>query len=350
MMRNGERLTTLEREAADMATQRTGQTGLQPDGSRAQSVYIGIDIGGTKIEGVIIDGAGTALESRRDDSDHGDTAVAEQIVALIAQLSAVATRRGWALAGIGVGIPGTIDAQTGEVSNAVNLGIAGFNLRNRIAEEIPDTPIRIENDVNAAAFGAWTVLGRECADDQGPMVLLNFGTGLACGIVSGGHVYHGSTGIAGEIGHIPVEPHRYPCKCGQQGCLETVASGSAVARIWPTDAGYPLPELMRAAAHGDHHAHECLATVIHGMSTAIMIIAMSVDPGTIVLGGGLAKTGQPLLDAITTDLRDRARSSSFVASLELPQRLMLAPMSQPIGAIGAAAVAIARQHADSSAQ
>ncbi|MFT8704324.1 ROK family protein [Bifidobacterium aquikefiricola] len=316
--------------------------GRIPSDSQSRPAFIGIDIGGTKIEGVVIDESGRLITSMRHESDHGDTAVTEQIVTMIATLHAHIAALGLTLAGIGIGIPGTIDSETGEVSNAVNLGIAGFNLQSRIAQSIPGVPIRIENDVNAAALGAWTVVHMHDGGKGLQMAFLNFGTGLACGIVDDGHVYHGATGVAGEIGHIPIEAHGYLCKCGQRGCLETVASGSGVARLWPTNGGYALPELMDAARRGDMTAQEKLSTVIQGMTTAIMIIALSIDPQKIVIGGGLAKTGQPLIDAIKADLRERARASSFIESLKLPQRLMRAPMNTPIGAIGAAAVAIKR--------
>ncbi|MFT9008697.1 MAG: ROK family protein [Bifidobacterium sp.] len=307
-----------------------------------RQAFVGVDIGGTKIEGVLIDESGDVLETRRHDSNQGSSAVAEQIVAMIDQLHAVGLGLGMMLAGIGIGIPGKIDVETGVVSNAVNLGISGMNLRARIAQSFRGVPICIENDVNAAALGAWTVLALNGPGDASPVAFLNFGTGLACGIISDGQVYHGATGVAGEIGHIPTEVHQYQCKCGQRGCLETVASGSGVDRIWPTASGYALPALMRAAELGEASAREALSTVIHGMSMAIIIIALSVDPGKIVIGGGLAKTGQPLIHAIEEDLRQRAESSSFIDSLDLTRRLLLAPMDQPIGAIGAAAVAVAR--------
>lgn len=339
-----------------------GMNGLQcnANGQRLTTVkhrdaFIGIDVGGTTIEGVLIDEAGGVITTRRSDSAQGDDAVAKQTAMMIDGLRVLGSELGLALVGIGIGIPGTVDVETGEVVNAVNLGISHFNLESRIAQFIPGVPIRIENDVNAAALGAWTMLGKcnprgeiknEMKNEM-KMAFLNLGTGLACGIVDHGHIDHGSTGVAGEIGHIPVEVHGYPCACGQRGCLETVASGSGVAKLWPTRHGYALPALLSAVQRGDQSARTILNTVIQGMSMAVMIIAMSIDPQVIVIGGGLARSGQPLLDAITADLRIRAQSSAFISGLRLPQRLMLAPVSQPIGAIGAATIAADRHRISS---
>ena len=201
-------------------------------------------------------------------------------------------------------------------------------------------PTRVENDVNAAALGAAAMLPpTDGAGDKDTVVFLNLGTGLAVGVIRGGELDHGYSNNVGEIGHVPVEPHRWPCACGQRGCLETAASGGAATRLWPQDDP-PMPAIIAKAgnpAAPDHaQAAETLDTIVSAIADAIDIAATAIDPRSIIIGGGMAKTGRPLLDCITTELRRREETSRFVASLRLPDRLSLTDPDQPVGAIGAA--------------
>lgn len=308
----------------------------------SRDTYIGVDVGGTKIEAVATDDRGTVIAATRRTSPHGNEAVFHDIQAVIDQLLMQIRLQGLHTRGIGIGIPGQINPQTGDVANAVNLGIEGLHLQDRLAAAFPGVRIAVDNDVNAAALGAWTVLSQHDHDQSNhaseTMAFLNFGTGLACGIVCDGALYHGFTGAAGEIGHLPIEAHHYPCKCGQAGCLETVASGSGVARLWHTDQGFPLDDLIHCSEEGNTQAKEVLEDVLNAMATAILVIAMSIDPARIVIGGGLAKVGEALLKRIIDTLNRRAQASPFLAGLHVSQRVMLTPANQPIGAIGAAAV------------
>ena len=172
----------------------------------------------------------------------------------------------------------------------------------------------------------------------GTIAFLNFGTGLAAGIVENGVLMHGYSGAAGEIGHIPVEPHRLKCPCGQYGCLETVCSGASVGRLWP-NADPPMPDLIRRAKKREAKAVDVLDMVVRAIGDTIQILAQSVDPRLIILGGGMAKTGEPLIEVITAELRRRESQCRFLETLDLPARLRLAPVGQPVGAIGAAMAA-----------
>lgn len=129
------------------------------------------------------------------------------------------------------------------------------------------------------------------------------------------------------------------CACGQRGCLETAASGGAATRLWPQDDP-PMPAIIAKVgnpAAPDHaQAAETLDTIVSAIADAIDIAATAIDPRSIIIGGGMAKTGRPLLDCITTELRRREETSRFVASLRLPDRLSLTDPDQPVGAIGAA--------------
>ena len=209
------------------------------------NLKIGVDVGGTKIEAVLVDAMGTVLGSARIPARHGNDAVIEDIVAVAHQ---AAGERFDEVRAIGVGTPGTVDSASGHVGNIVNLDVVSLDMGPLISQR-SGVPAHVENDVNAAAVGAATVLGG--ADGMaGTIAFLNFGTGLAAGIVENGVLMHGYSGAAGEIGHIPVEPHRLKCPCGQYGCLETVCSGirgTSVAQRRPADA---RPDSSREKAGG----------------------------------------------------------------------------------------------------
>lgn len=291
---------------------------------------IGVDVGGMKIEAVRLDASGLVCESARIPARPGNEAVIEDIVSAAARVCGGDFQH---VSSIGIGTPGRVDHRTGHVDNIVNLSVASLDM-GPLVEARTGVATHVENDVNAAALGAAAVLGG-AQGLPGTVAFLNFGTGLAAGLVQDGAVLHGFSGAAGEVGHIPVEPHRFKCPCGQYGCLETVCSGSAVARLWP-EADPAMPDLIRRARKREAKAVDVLDMVVRAIGDTIQIVAQSVDPDVIVLGGGMAKTGKPLVEVITSELRRREEHCRFLAGLDLPGRLRLAPLDRPVGAIGAA--------------
>ena len=154
----------------------------------------------------------------------------------------------------------------------------------------------------------------------------------------GGQAEHGYSGSIGEIGHLPIDPNGFECPCGQRGCLETVASGGAVAKLWPS-ANPPMPDLIRKARQGDGHANDVLAMVAHAMGDTIQIVAQAYDPQRIIIGGGMAKTGDALIEVIQAELSRRAEGCRFLTTLDIASNIRIAAIDQPIGAIGAALAA-----------
>jgi predicted NBD/HSP70 family sugar kinase len=193
----------------------------------------------------------------------------------------------------------------------------------------------VDNDVNVAAIGAAAALG--CRD----LAYLSVGTGIAAGLLLGGRLRRGARGAAGEIGHLPVDPEGPVCECGQRGCLEAVASGPALARRWPPGhgAGSVSAALLDAAAAGDGDAIEVRDRVAGHLADAVALLAQTVDPDLVVLGGGVADAGDALLDAVIHALSVRADRSPVVAALELTGRVALVPDGVPVGALGAALAA-----------
>ncbi|RLP75493.1 ROK family protein [Mycetocola tolaasinivorans] len=303
---------------------------------------LGIDVGGTKTAAVILDDNDAVVAELIRPTGYGRdevlASVVESSVELAGRVGITADR----FDSIGIGIPGAVNSATGRVEHAVNLGLDGFELGTEAAAQL-GTRVAVENDVNAAAVGAYRYVsstGSDTALGTDGLAYLNLGTGLAAGIVLDGHLRRGSSGVAGEIGHIPVDATGVICSCGQRGCLETIASGSAIARQWPTTGTSPVHDMMAAAAAGDPVAGRIRALLFEGVATAVRILTLSVDVRTVVLGGGVTSLGEPLLSGVNEVLDGWAESSPFLASLRLGERIRVIPKNHPVAAVGAALIGV----------
>ncbi|MFP3712918.1 ROK family protein [Puerhibacterium sp. TATVAM-FAB25] len=299
---------------------------------------VGLDIGGTKTLAALLSPAGDVLAQARVPSTPGPEGVVAGAVRAVRDVVARADGAGalGPLAGVGVGVPGIVDPGAGTVHHAVNLGLGEepVALADRLADAL-GTGVVVENDLTVAAVGAAHLV----PDDGRPVDLayLSLGTGLAAGLVLDGRVRRGAAGAAGEIGHVPVDPQGPLCACGQRGCLELYASGSAVAALWPARGGRPAPvELFEAAAAGDAAAAAARDRYAAAVAGAVRVLALSVDVRHVVLGGGVAQLGAPLLDAVRRALDAQAAASPFLRSLGLAGRVRLAPDHVPVAAVGAA--------------
>ena len=299
---------------------------MTADGSANGLGLIGLDIGATKTLGVLVDADGRVLAQAREATEPGAEGVIDTAARVVADLGGEG-----AASSVGVGIPGLVDHVGGEVQHAVNLGLNGDRLALRVLlEGRCALPVHVENDVNAATLGAVALSGIR------DLVYLSIGTGLAAGIAIDGILRRGATGAAGEIGHVPVDPAGALCQCGQRGCLETIASGSAISQAWPSGDRPAAQALFDAAAAGDPAAVAVRDRFAAGVADAVRTLALSVDPQTVVLGGGVSHLGQVLVDAVADALRAQASSSPFLESLGLAGRLRVVPEGQPVAAIGAA--------------
>jgi len=250
---------------------------------------IGIDLGGTKIEGIVLDPSGTERLRRRVPTPAGDydatiAAVARMVAELEAQVGTTAS--------VGVGIPGTVSPASGLMKNANSTWIIGRPLHADIAEAL-SRPVRLANDANCfavseaadgAAAGAEVVFG----------VIL--GTGVGGGIVVRGHVLTGINAIAGEWGHNPLpwpaddERPGPQCYCGRWGCIETFLSGPGLARDYEATTGRQKTAERIAAKGGavDPDAAATLARYADRLARALAGVINILDPDVIVLGGGLS--------------------------------------------------------------
>lgn len=300
---------------------------------------VGLDIGGTKTLGVLVAPDGTSGPGLRLPTERGAAAVAATAARAVHRLLDEAGLGTGDLVGVGVGLPGIVDAATGRVEHAVNLDIEdGVPLADHISAAVGGVPVRLENDLNVAALGAAHLLPEPAPD----LAFLALGTGLAAGLVLDGRLRRGASGVAGEVGHLVYIPNGLPCGCGQRGCYEQYASGSALGAAWPgrpgTD-GRPAPvALFEAAAAGDPAALAVRQRFAEAVAAAVRVLLLTTDVAHVVIGGGVSELGDPLLEVVRAELDRVARNSAFLAAMQMAERVTLAPPGVPVGAVGAALV------------
>lgn len=324
-------------------------------------LHLGIDVGGTGIKGAAVAADGTlAHRGQRVTPAQDVDAIAEAIADLVRELVDRCTRDGEDVGAVGVACAGFVDASGASVLFAPNLAWRDAPLKARLEEAI-GRPVFLENDANAAAWGEFRFGGASEADD---MLLITLGTGVGGGIVSDGELLRGHQGVAAEIGHLRVQPDGNRCGCGNRGCLETYASGSALVRearelvrggsphagalidLCGGDPKRLTGEMVtRAARAGDPAATELFADLGHWLGEGIASLVAVLDPELIVVGGGVSEAGDLLLDparaAFARQLTGRGhrRQADIVGAL----------LGNDAGMIGAADLAARRAAADPSA-
>ncbi len=288
-----------------------------------------MDVGGTKVLALALHGDSLEPvgECRVPTPDSGDGLV-ESIAA--AALDA-AKDAGAKIGSIAAGVPGLVDDQ-GVMRFAANLpNVSELALRDLLHDRF-DVPVAIDNDANAAAWGERVAGAGEGADH---MLMVTLGTGVGGGIVLDGHLYRGAHGMAGEIGHFVVQLDGVQCSCGQRGCWEKYASGSALGRI-AREAGFESGEAVVAAAGaGGAKALKVLDQFTRWVAIGMAGLANTLDPAVIVIGGGLVEAGDLLLAPMRQHFNDLIEGGEHRP--EVPIRP--ASLGERAGAIGAALIA-----------
>ena len=269
--------------------------------SSPERFAVGIDIGATKIASALISERGEVIQASHVLTlvEEGTEAildkVAEQILALVHQCPG-------ALAGIGIGSPGKVDADQGVVYNAVNLGWEKVHLTEEIASRIKRSlPIWVQKDANLSALGE-----RYFGAAQGlrDFVYLGIGSGLGAGIISDGRLITGADWYAADVGHLSVDPEGSLCVCGGRGCAETIASGPGLVRVAQQmlansskntllSSGVELTptDILAAARQNDGLALKALAEVGRVLGIIMSACTVILNPSRIVVGGGLGLAG-----------------------------------------------------------
>ncbi len=307
---------------------------------------VGIDVGGTKIAGGVVDEAGRILATARRESPATDTdAIERTIEALVAEL-----RGTFDLVAVGVGAAGFVDSTRSVVMFAPNLAWRDEPLRADLERRI-GLPVVIENDANAAAWGEFTFGAGEDVSDS---LLVTLGTGVGGGIVLNGELHRGAFGVAAEIGHMRVVPDGRLCGCGNRGCWEQYASGTAlvrdtrdqarqgslIARTLVDRAGGDIeritgPLITEAARDGDAFAREQLAALGRWVGEGIASLTAVLDPAVVVLGGGVSEAGDLLLDPVRAHFKANLTGRHYRPELEVRAALL----GNKAGMIGAADLA-----------
>jgi glucokinase len=273
------------------------------------SLACGVDVGGTKIAGGVVDDDGLVVEKLRVESPATDAEAMEEAIAdLVRQL---ASRHD--IAAVGVGVAGYIDRARSRVLFAPNLALREVDLKAELEARV-DVPVVIENDANAAAWGEFRYGAGHDVDD---LMLVTVGTGVGGGLVLDGELYRGAFGVGAEIGHLRVVPDGILCGCGHHGCFEQYASGTALVREARQIAANGVPAadaLLRraggrvdaidgllitaAARDGDPFAIGRLGELGHWLGTGIASLVTVLDPAVVAIGGGVSEADDLLLEPL----------------------------------------------------
>lgn len=309
---------------------------------------IGVDLGGTTTKLAFLTEEGFILkkwEIPTDISNNGERIVPNITQSLHEKLAEMNQTKNNVL-GIGIGAPGPIDHENGIVFEAVNLGWKeSYALQENLAKAA-DLPVILDNDANCAALGEmWTGAGKGAKD----LICVTLGTGVGGGIITNGQVVHGIKGAGGEIGHMTIDPFEgYQCNCGKKGCLETVASATGIVRIAKdrlslftkdsilktmmiNEGGISAKDVFDAAREEDELALEIVNHFAFYLGLAIANLGNVLNPEAIIIGGGVSKAGNTLLNPVkkyfSTFTFSTVRESSHVS---------IASLGNDAGVVGAA--------------
>ena len=299
----------------------------------SQSLW-GIDLGGTKIEGVVLNANGIAdsiVRTRIDtEAFKGYPHIVDQIVKLVEMMK---EQSGMQPTKIGIGTPGVLDPILQTMKNCNSTALNGMPLKKDLEEKL-NIPVLLANDANcfALAEARWGIVKEKCPDATVSFGII-MGTGVGGGLVFNDHVWNGKHGIAGEWGHNFLDESGGPCYCGKVGCVETVISGPATERYYEKITGEKirLKEISKRYAEGDAAAKETIDRLCNFFGKAVSVLVDIIDPDVIVVGGGVGN-----IDALYTDGVEALKKYIFNNRVDVP---ILKPiLGDSAGVFGAAAL------------
>ncbi|MDE6613548.1 MAG: ROK family protein [Clostridia bacterium] len=307
------------------------------------SLYIGIDVGGTTVKGIVIDGKGTCLAEDSSPTLKGER-IAEVISTLAERLISTVGKPKTQFKGIGIGCAGMIDAENGTVVFAGNLNLKSAPVAKSVAEAVK-LPVRITNDANAAALGeAKFGAGKNYSDS----ILVTLGTGVGGGIVIGGKLFEGNKSAGAEIGHMVIERGGNSCTCGRRGCFEAYSSATALIKrtkwAMEEDAGSAMWTSCTSESvtgrtafdfmDSDVSAREVVDWYVKYLACGLVNLANIFRPQVIMLGGGISGQGERL----TIPLQNLLNKELFGGTAYAPVEVKTATLGSRAGALGAAAL------------
>lgn len=292
---------------------------------------LGMDLGGTMVKGIAAGSECRVLWRGARPTEPGDVweGLPTGLVELALELYERASTAGAVPQAAGVVVPGVVDCEAGVARFAANLGWRDLPVRDLLEKRLR-LPVVLGHDVRAGGlaegcFGA--------ARGVGDYLFVAIGTGIAGAISLGGRMWAGASLLAGELGHIVVEPGGDRCGCGGTGCLETVSSAAAIARRYAERAGLPVEgndasRVFQSAEGGDGQACQVVKEAVEGLAAVLASVQSMLDVELIVIGGGLAGAGTRLLEAVGDALAPRL-------PFQTRPRLALAELGSDAGALGA---------------
>ena len=317
----------------------------------SRRLAIGVDIGGTKVAGGVVDEAGTIIHRTRRDTPHRSTSpsvVENTIVESVKELLSHVDRD--EVVAVGIGAAGFVAEDRATVVFAPHLSWRNEPLREALAHRI-DLPITVDNDANAAA---WAEATFGAARGESHVIVITLGTGIGGALIIDGAVQRGRHGIAGEFGHMQVMPRGVRCECGNRGCWEQYASGNALVREARAliEAGSPVvvdllarlggdkslltgPFITEAARDGDLTARELLADIGEWLGLGLANLASAFDPGLFVIGGGVSAADEMLIGPAREAFRRQLPGRGYRPEA----RIVRAVLGSDAGLIGAAELA-----------
>ena len=312
---------------------------------RMNPYSIGVDLGGTNLRAAAIDIEGKVLErvAARVEQHAGRNAIINNIATAVHGIQSRIGMDG--LQGVGIGMPGFIDSETGVVLRAANLpDLDGFCVRDALRQQL-GTHIILENDANAAALGEkWIGAGRNVEN----LVLITLGTGVGGGVIIDGKILHGFVGMAGELGHMTVIPDGNPCGCGNYGCLEKHASATAIAAMGRLlhlgDNNLTSADVFEMARAGDRRAISVFESMGRALGIGIANLINIFNFPLYLLSGGPI----PAWDLFAPIMFDEIRKRSFVF-VSTDTRVERATLGADAGLFGAAHLPVQYQDARAEA-
>lgn len=318
---------------------------INPDAGRV----VGVDMGASHVHVVLADLRGKILlesEASFNIAD-GPELCLQHMVGLVSKLLAHAGCAWVDIRAVGIGVPGPVVTAQGIVSSPpIMPGWDGFPIRSYLEEQWRK-PVMIDNDADLGALGEWMFgAGR----GESNLAYIKVGTGIGCGLMIDGKIYHGVLGTAGEIGHVTVSQDGPPCKCGNYGCLEVMAGGRAIAQRaelvvkagqrtsladLPRDKGLTAQDVAHAAQQGDLISQQLLSDAGRHIGSALASLINLLNPALILIGGGVAGAGDFLLNPIREAVQQRSLRASLAAT-----RIRQAELGVHSVAMGAVALAL----------
>lgn len=312
---------------------------------------IGVDIGATHLAVMVTDLRGRVLAESLIDIDvqAGARRTLGEVDALVRETVRQAGCPWDAIQAIGVGVPGPVITLEGTVSTPPLMpGWDGFPIRDYLVGQWSKT-VTVDNDADLGALGEWAF---GAGQQESSLTYIKIGTGIGCGILLDGRIYHGAQGTAGEIGHMTISADGPPCSCGNYGCLEAMAGGRAIAERaqlavkagqrtllaggGPVEA-ITARQVAEAALAGDAVSQQLLGDAGRHIGSAVAALVNLLNPGLVLIGGGVAQAGNHLL----RPLREAALQRSLRASMR-STRIEVGALGRKATAMGAVALALSR--------